>query len=65
MVTTSRTNEWQAAVERFTGGYGSPPDFNEDEDRAAFLQLLREELSSTEMAEFFTREAARLREEGT
>jgi hypothetical protein len=61
-------NEWQTALQRFRDGYGCEPDFLEDEDRTAFLQLLRAEVAITvraELASFFTEATARLREEGT
>jgi hypothetical protein len=33
---------WDAAVQRFTLGYGDPPDLTDPEDVAALLPLVRE-----------------------
>lgn len=37
---------WRKAWERFNGGYGGPPDLNDDHsaDRALFMALLVEEV---------------------
>jgi hypothetical protein len=59
-------SEWLTAIARFTGGYGSPPDFTDAEDVAAFLPLLAEAAGPTPHAEitaYITRAKAQLRGE--
>jgi hypothetical protein len=46
--------EWAVALERFEGGYGDPPDFNDPHDRAAFLHLLRDEVARSMSRELAT-----------
>jgi hypothetical protein len=60
----ARPAEWLAAVARFTGAYGGPPDFTDGEDVAAFLPLLAEAAGPTphpEIADFINRATAQLR----
>jgi hypothetical protein len=35
---------WEQALERFRGGYGHEPDFEDQTDQRLYLQLLEEEV---------------------
>jgi hypothetical protein len=62
----ARPAGWLAALERFEGAYGGPPDLDDAEDLAAFLPLLAEAGGPTPHAEitaFITRAKAQLRGE--
>jgi hypothetical protein len=61
---TSR-EAWDAAVERFTDGYGAPPDFTDEDDVGAFAQIFAEVAAASaasDLAAWFDAATERLRE---
>jgi hypothetical protein len=66
MTTDHEHPAWQAALERFEGGYGAPFDPDEPGDIALLLQLLEEEVHrriTASLVEAFNRATARIREQ--
>jgi hypothetical protein len=62
----SKPPAWQAALERFEGGYGAPFDPEEPGDIVRLVQLLEEEIHrqiTSELVESFNRATARIKEQ--